>query len=365
MAETLSPPAGSHGRVRIAVIAGDGIGVEVIAEALLVLEQLQRERGVELDVWQLPLGAELYLRQGTTFPLELRDEVRRSCSAVLLGAVGDPRVPGGEHAHDILMGMRQGWDLYANVRPVRALVDRLVPLKDKTKEHVDLVIFRENTEGQYVGAGSERGRGDPGEIAMSREVHTRRGVERLLRAAFEHAQLRGLPLLMTDKSNAIPAQGIWRRVLAELAASFPGVPTEQLYVDALAARLVQAPERHGVIAGSNLFGDILADLCAALAGGLGLAPSANLHPAAPGHIGLFEPVHGSAPDLAGRGLANPLGAIRSLGMLLEHLGFPEEAARIERASAEVLRLGRCTRDVGGELGTAAAGLAFREILASS
>jgi 3-isopropylmalate dehydrogenase len=169
---------------------------------------------------------------------------------------------------------------------------------------------------------------------------------------------------MTDKSNAIPAQAIWRRVLAELRPEFPGVKVEQLYVDALAARLIQAPEQYGVIATNNLFGDILADQCAALAGGLGLAPSANLHPAVPGHIGLFEPVHGSAPDIAGRGLANPLGAIRSLGLLLAHLGHQAEAERIELACAEVLRRKRCTRDVGGELGTHDAASAFLEVLAA-
>jgi 3-isopropylmalate dehydrogenase len=348
---------------RIAVIAGDGIGPEVTRQALRVLEVLRRERGVDVELWELPLGAELFLKDGTTFPLELKDEVKRTCSAVLLGAVGDPRVPSGEHAHDILLGMRSSWELYANVRPVRALTDELVPLRGKTRADVDLVIFRENTEGQYVGAGSERGRDAPDEIAMSREVHTRRGVERLLRAAFDYARQRGRPLLMTDKSNAIPAQGIWRRIFAELSREYADVSTEQLYVDALAARLIQAPERHGVIAGNNLFGDILADLCAALAGGLGLAPSANLHPAVPGHIGLFEPVHGSAPDIAGRGVANPLGAIRSLGMLLEHLGYSTEAERIERAAAEVLRLGRCTSDVGGSLGSEAAGTAFVEVLA--
>lgn len=347
---------------RVAVIAGDGIGPEVIAEALRVLSAL-RARGVELEVWELPLGAELYLKTGTTFPLELRQEVERTCSAVLLGAVGDPRVPDGEHAHDILLGMRRSWDLYANVRPVKALTDALVPLKGKRKSDVDLVIYRENTEGQYVGAGREHARDTPAELALSREVHTRRGVERLLRAAFEWAQRTERPLVMTDKSNAIPAQGIWRRVLAELQLEFPSVPTEQVYVDALAARLIQQPERHGVIAANNLFGDILADQCAALAGGLGLSPSANLHPAVPGHIGLFEPVHGSAPDIAGRGVANPLGAIRSLGMLLSHVGYAAEAERIERASAEALERKLCTRDVGGQLGTVAAGTAFLEILA--
>ena len=358
----MAEPAPSRTQ-RIAVIAGDGIGPEVIAEALRVFEQLRRESGLDLEVWELPLGAELYLRDGTTFPRELRDEVRATCSAVLLGAVGDPRVPGGEHAHDILMGMRKEWDLYANVRPIRALTDELVPLRGKTKADVDCIIFRENTEGQYVASGHERGRGTPDEIAVSREVHTRRGVERLLRAAFEHARRHGRPLVMTDKANAIPAHGIWRRVLAELQQEYPEVATEQLYVDALAARLIEAPERHGVIAASNLLGDILADLGAALAGGLGLAPSANLHPARPGHIALFEPVHGSAPDIAGQGIANPLGAIRSLGMLLAHLGYPAETERIERAATEALSLGRCTPDTGGTLGTAAAGAAFRELLA--
>jgi 3-isopropylmalate dehydrogenase len=267
---------------RIAVIKGDGIGPEVVEQALRVLDVLRRERGVDVELWELPLGAELYLKNGTTFPRELRDEVQSTCSAVLLGAVGDPRVPDGEHAHDILIGMRNAWDLYANVRPVRALTDALVPLKGKSKADVDIVIYRENTEGQYIAAGHERGRGRPDEIAISREVHTRHGVERLLRAAYRYARERARPLLMTDKSNAIPAQRIWRRVLAELALEFADVPTEQLYVDALAARLIQAPERHGVIAASNLFGDILADQCAALAGGLGLAPSANLHPAGTG-----------------------------------------------------------------------------------
>jgi len=348
---------------RVAVIAGDGIGPEVTAQALNVLAELQRTRGVDLTTWELPLGAELYLRDGTTFPLELREEVRRTCSAVFLGAVGDPRVPEGEHAHDILMGMRQGWDLYANVRPARALSDALVPLRGKKARSVSLVIFRENTEGQYVGGGRERARGTAEELTISQEVHTRAGVERLLRAAFQHASSHQLPLVMTDKSNAIRAQGLWRRVFDELRAEFPAVSAEHQYVDALAARVIQTPEQYGVIATNNLFGDILGDLCAALSGGLGLAPSANLHPAQPGHIGLFEPVHGSAPDIAGRDRANPLGAIRSLGMLLEHVGYPEELARIEHASAEVLRLGRCTVDVGGNLGTRAAGAAFLEVLA--
>lgn len=348
---------------RIAVIAGDGIGPEVTREALRVLDSV-RARGVDLEVWELPLGAERYLEDGTTFPRELRDEVQRTCAAVLLGAVGDPRVPGGEHAHDILLGMRHAFDLYANVRPVKAMQDALVPLKNKRREDVDLVIYRENTEGQYIGSGHERGRGSEDEIAVSREVHTRRGVERLLRAAFDAARATGKPLAMTDKSNAIAAQGIWRRVLRELSREYADVPTELIYIDALAARLVQAPERYGVIAANNLFGDILADLCAALAGGLGLAPSANVHPALSGHIGLFEPVHGSAPDIAGRGVANPLGAIRSLGMLLAHIGHVAEMKRIERATEEVLRLGRTTRDLGGPLGTVAAGSAFLEVLAS-
>jgi 3-isopropylmalate dehydrogenase len=272
-------------------------------------------------------------------------------------------VPGGEHAHDILLATRRKWDLYANVRPVRALTDELVPLKGKTKADVNLLIYRENTEGEYFGAWRERGRGSDRELSLGRELHTRRGVERLLRAALTQAQELAVGLTLTDKSNAIPAQRIWRRVAAELAPEFPDVPLRALYVDALAAELVLTPERHRVIACTNLQGDILADLAAALAGGLGLAPSQNLHPAQAGHIGLFEPVHGSAPDLAGRDVANPLGAIRSLGLLLAHLGHRAEAEAIERSAAEVVRSGRTTPDAGGSLGTTAACSAFLDVLA--
>jgi len=244
---------------------------------------------------------------------------------------------------------------------VRALDDRLVLLSGKSREHVDWVIYRENTEGEYAGGGFERDRDMPDEIAVSREVHTRRGVERLLRAAFERARVERRPLTVTHKANAISAQGLWARSFAALKGEYTDVTARALYVDALAARLVQAPEEHSIIAASNLQGDILSDLCAALAGGLGLAPSANLHPAEPNHIGLFEPVHGSAPDIAGRGIANPLGAIRSLGLLVGHLGRIDLQSRIELATVEVLRSRRCTPDLGGDLGTSGAGAAFREV----
>jgi 3-isopropylmalate dehydrogenase len=347
---------------RIAAIGGDGIGPEVIAAALEVLSALQRDRGIEIEVWQLDLGAERYLREGVTLPRELRDEIRATCGAVLLGAVGDPRVPGGEHAHDILMGMRRSFDLYVNLRPVRALSEELVRLNHRTARDLDFVIFRENTEGEYAAGGETQGAGTPDEVSHGAERHSLRGVERLLRAAFEYARKTTRPLVMTDKSNAIAAQRIWARVLTKLGAEYPGVTARHVYADALAAQLVESPEHFSVISGSNLLGDVISDLCAGLCGGLGLAPSANLHPAVAGHIGLFEPIHGSAPALGGKGIANPLAAIRSLGLLLAHLGHAAAAASIERAAQEVVRLRRTTPDVGGDLGTRAATAAFVEVL---
>jgi 3-isopropylmalate dehydrogenase len=347
---------------KIAVIGGDGVGPEVTREACRVLAFYAEERGLPLELWPLELGAERYLKDGTTLPPELRVRIAAECSAVLLGALGDRRVPGFEHAREILFGLRQDLDLYANVRPIRALDDRLVPLAGRSSRDVDFVIFRENTEGLYAGVGRHVARGSAAEVAVDEDVNTRRGVERILRAAFEHASQRPRRLLhMADKSNALRhAHELWLRVFDELRPEYPAIRAEHVYIDTLCLRLIQDPSAFDVIVTCNLFGDILADLGAALAGGLGLAPSANLHPGkAPG---LFEPVHGSAPDLAGRDLANPFAAIRSAGMLLRELGWPEEHDRIERAVALALKRRLCTPDAGGELGTRAAGDAVIELL---
>ncbi len=348
---------------KIAVIGGDGIGPEVTREALRLLEVYQR-RGLPLELWELDLGAERYLRDGTTFPRELAEQIRQECGAVLLGALGDPRVPGLEHARDILFGLRFGFDLYANVRPVRALADRLVPLKGRGARDVDLVVFRENTEGIYVGMGGQMRRGTPHEIAINEDVNTRLGVERIIVAAFEYARRHGkTKVTMADKSNAMRhAHELWLRVFDEVSRRYPEIRAQHVYVDALCLYLLQDPSQFEVIVTNNLFGDIVTDLGAGLQGGLGMAGSANLHVADPSRLGLFEPVHGSAPPLAGQGVANPFAALLTVGLLLEHLGFPGEERRIEAAVAAALEAGQCTRDVGGELGTEAATRAVLERL---
>jgi 3-isopropylmalate dehydrogenase len=348
-------------RKRIAILPGDGVGIEVVREARLLLE-LYRARGVPLDLWDLDLGAEKYLRDGVTMPPETLAEIQGTCAAVLLGAIGDPRVPGLEHARAILFGLRFGCDLYANVRPVRALCDRVVPLKDKRAEHVDFVVFRENTEGAYADVGGQLRRGTPDEIAINEDINTRRGVERIIVAAFEYARRhRRTRVHMADKSNAMRhAHELWLRVFREVAPRYPEIEPLHLYADALCLRLVQSPEEFQVIVTNNLFGDIVTDLGAALSGGLGMAPSANLHPADPRKVAMFEPVHGSAPALAGRDVANPFAALLTVGMMLAHLGWVDEERRIEEAVRRAVIEKRCTADVGGELGTRAAAAWARE-----
>jgi 3-isopropylmalate dehydrogenase len=350
----------------IAVIPGDGIGPEVIAQATRVLDFYRTQRSLPLDHWQLDLGADRYLRDGTTYPAEVRDRIAREASAVLLGALGDPRVPGLEHARDILFGLRFGLDLYANVRPVRALGDRLVPLRDRAAKDVDMVIFRENTEGIYVGMGGQFKRGTRDEIAINEDVNTRKGVERLIRAGFEHARAhRKTRVHMADKSNAMKhAHELWYRVFFEVAKDYPGIEAKHVYVDAMCLYMVQDPSQFQVVVTCNLFGDIVTDLGAALQGGLGMAASANVHPRVArcceevhgdARVAMFEPVHGSAPPLAGKDVANPLASVLTVGMMLAHLGWPEEERRLESIVARAIAEKKCTPDVGGTLGTRAVG----------
>jgi 3-isopropylmalate dehydrogenase len=341
----------------LAVIPGDGVGPEVIAQARRVLELYRDRRGLPLSLWELDLGADRFLKDGTTFPKEIADRIAHEASAVLLGALGDPRVPGLEYARDILFGLRFGLDLYANVRPVKALADRLVPLKGRTAKDVNFVVFRENTEGIYVNMGGQFKRGTPDEIAINEDVNTRKGVERIIVAAFEYAKRAGHDVVhMADKSNAMQhAHGLWQRCFSEVAASYPGISAKHVYVDALCLYLVQAPSSFKVIVTNNLFGDIVTDLGAALQGGMGVAASANLHASDPKRVAMFEPVHGSAPLLAGKDVANPLASILTVGMLLSHLGYPEEEARIEQLVARAIVEEKCTADVGGALGTRAVG----------
>ncbi len=265
---------------KIAVVGGDGIGPEVTRVAVQLLEGLREKKGLPIELWELDLGADRYLRDGTTFPKEISDRIRAECAAVLLGAMGDPRVPGLEHARDILFGMRFGYDLYANVRPVKALSDRLVPLKGRAAKDVEMVVFRENTEGMYNAIGGVFKKGTPDEVAINEDVNTRKGVERIIRAAFEYAKAHGkTKVCMADKSNAMRhAHELWLRVFDQVSREYaPAIKGKHVYVDALCLYLIQDPSQFQVIVTNNLFGDIVTDLGAALQGGLGMAASANVH----------------------------------------------------------------------------------------
>jgi len=347
--------------MRIAIVAGDGIGVDVTKEAVKVLQAVDRRRALDLQLTSFPWSADHYLATGETVPPGAFDRLARDFDAVFMGAFGDPRVPDMKHAAEILLGAQFQLDLYINFRPVRCLSDRLCPLKGYTAKDVDFVVFRENTEGAYVGSGGNFKKGTPDEVAVQEDLSTRKGVERILRAAFEHARTRPRKrLVMSDKSNAMRFVGdLWQRAFAEVAREFPDVASSHLYIDALCMQIVRDPRAFDVVVTNNMFGDIVTDLGAALQGGLGMAASGNLHP---GRLSMFEPVHGSAPKYAGTGKANPFGAILTIGLLLEHLGRPAEAAAIERAVQNCVEAERCTSDVGGTLSTSQAGDAVVERL---
>jgi 3-isopropylmalate dehydrogenase len=338
---------------RVAVIPGDGIGVEVTAEAVKVLRAVEPRLSRPVELTSFDWGAERWLRDGTTLPKGAMEDLRDHYGAILFGALGDPRVPEQVHARDILLGLRFQLDLYINLRPVQLLDERLTPLKNKRVSDIDMLVFRENTEGLYAGMGGNFKKGTADEIAINEDVNTRKGVERILRAAFTAARARRKKVCMGDKANVLTyAHGLWQRTFAALKPEYPDVEATHLYVDVAAMEMVRAPERFDVLVTSNMFGDILTDLGAAIAGGLGLAASGNIHP---GRCSLFEPVHGSAPDLAGKGLANPLGAISSMALMLEHLGERDAAARVQSAVAAMVRKRKVTRDLGGDLSTAACG----------
>jgi 3-isopropylmalate dehydrogenase len=275
---------------------------------------------------------------------------RREFHAIFIGALGDPRVPDMKHAADILLGTRFGLDLYVNQRPLKLLDAKLCPLKNRTEKDVDFVVFRENTEGLYVGLGGNFKRGTADEVAIQEDVNTRKGVERILVYAFEYARRHGRKkLCMSDKSNALPfGHGLWQRTFAEVRARYPEIESWHLFVDALSMQMVKNPAQFEVIVTCNMFGDIVSDLGAQLQGGLGLAASANINP---GNVSMFEPVHGSAPKYAGKNIANPMAAILTVGMMLDYLGHAEEGARIESVVAEAIHQDKTTRDLGGPLGT--------------
>src|SRR5437660_453359 len=339
---------------RIAVVPGDGIGPEVIAAGMQILETINGARKLGLDFVHFNWSADEYLRTGVSMPPGAMDDLRNNYAAVYLGAFGDPRIPDMKHAADILLGMRFQLDLYVNYRPVKLLSERLCPLKGKTGQDVDFVIFRENTEGAYVGMGGHFKKGTSDEIAVQEDVSTRKGVERIIRYAFEFAKAtRRKSVCMSDKNNDMRFGGdLWLRTFNVVASEYPDIEHFHMFVDALTMQMVRAPEMFDVIVTNNMFGDIVTDLGAALQGGLGVAASGNIHP---GRVSMFEPIHGSAPKYAGKDISNPIGAILTAAMLLDYLGHADEAAMIERAVVGAIQAGETTKDLGGNLGTKAAG----------
>jgi 3-isopropylmalate dehydrogenase len=347
--------------MRIALIPGDGIGREVTAEAVKVLDAVSQRSGRRLDLVPLPWSADHYLSTGETMPADGYRMLRDEFDAILVGALGDPRVADNRHARDILLGTRFELDLYVNYRPVRLLDDRLSPLRNRTRSDINFVVFRENTEGVYVSVGGRFKAGTDDEIAVQEEINTYKGVHRIIRHAFEYARRMQLTkVCMADKSNAMQqGHALWQRVFKSVAADYPEITSSHMYIDALAMFLVKDPGQFQVIVTNNLFGDIVTDIGGALQGGLGMAASGNLHP---GRTSLFEPVHGSAPPLAGKNLANPIGAILSAALMLETLGWTEDARSIEQAVEAAVHEDQTTPDVGGRLGTREAGDAVAERL---
>lgn len=334
---------------KIALYPGDGIGQEVAAAAVHVLQTLAERGGhARLEFTSLDWGIDHYARHGKVMPDDFL-EILRPFDAIFLGAVGFPsRLP--DHVTLVpLIRMRQSFDQYACVRPARTFDGVPQPLIGNRK--IDLVVLRENSEGEYIDNGGRFRRGTPDEIAVQTAIHSRRGVERILRFGFDLARTRRRHLTMITKSNAQKyAYVLWDEVLEELAPQYADVTADREHIDAAAMNFVRRPEAFDVVVSSNLFGDILSDLSGGITGGLGLNPSANLNPERLSPS-LFEPVHGSAPDIAGRGIANPVGAILSAAMMLDWLGAPEDAGRIRTAVESALAAGRTTRDLGGTLPT--------------
>ena len=321
---------------RLTIIGGDGIGPEVTRAALCVLDAAEARFGFATEREELPWSGQRYLDTGERVTRDMIEPLRRS-DAVFLGAIGHPDAPRGMIERDIIFGLRLGLDLYVNLRPIVLYDDRLCPLKGKTAADVDMLVVRENTEDVYVNTGTITGEG-PDQRASVEMSFTRRGIERVIRYAFERARgRRRKHLTLVDKANAIQIQGLWRTILEEVGAEFPDVEREAIYVDAASMWMVQHPERFDTIVTTNLFGDILTDLGAGLVGGLGVSASGNIRP---GCTSVFEPIHGSAPKYAGKGVASPVAAIGAVALMLEHLGENDAAAAVDRALRDGFASGR-------------------------
>ena len=346
----------------IASIPGDGIGVDVTVEARKVLDRAASLSGFRLQWTEFDWSCERYARTGSMMPEDGIDQLSRF-DGILLGAVGFPGVPDHVSLWGLLIPVRRAFSQYVNLRPVRLLPGTSSVLCDRSAEELEMVIVRENSEGEYSAIGGRHNAGQPNEFVLQESVFTRVGVERIIRYAFELARERGGGLCSATKSNGlIHSMPYWDEIFAEIAAGYPDVKSEQCHVDALAARMVQHPERLDVIVASNLFGDILSDLAAAVTGGLGMAPSGNINP--PGeHPSMFEAVHGSAPDIAGQGIANPVAQVLAGAMMLEHLGETVAAQAVRDAVDTVLAAGEVTTpDLGGTATTTALGDAITDAL---
>jgi len=364
---TVKPLREGGSAARIAVIPGDGIGKEVTPESIKAIRSVVNSHSGfasanpetqsarrQIEFVEFDWGADKFLREGITLPAGAVEMLGKEFDAILFGALGDPRVPSNQHAADILLGLRFKLDLFVNARPVELLHERLTPLRGRSTNDVRFMVFRENTEGLYVGVGGFFKKDTADEIAVQEDVNSRKGVERIIRHAFDYARSKQLKrVCMSDKSNAMTfAHDLWQRVFKQVRQEYQEIESRHLYIDTLAMEVVRDPRQFDVIVTCNLFGDIISDLSAQLAGGLGLAPSGNIHP---GRTSLFEPVHGSAPNIAGKGIANPLGSILTAGMLLDFLGWEFEGDALRNAVRSALQENFVTPDLGGDKGTVEVG----------
>ncbi|MEY4323040.1 MAG: hypothetical protein RL410_821 [Actinomycetota bacterium] len=340
--------------VNLAVIAGDGIGTEVVAEGLKVLNAVAPAHGLSFTTTDYDLGARRYNKTGETLPAAALEEIRKH-DAILLGAIGDPSVPPGVLERGLLLAMRFQLDHHVNLRPVRLFPGVTSPAAGKGPEHINFVVCREGTEGPYAGAGGSLRTGTPHEVAVEDSLNTAFGVERIVRDAFSRATRRNNKVTLVHKTNVLVHAGkLWERIFNDVAKEFPNVKTDYLHVDAASMFFLTQPERFDVVVTDNLFGDILTDIGAAIAGGIGLAASGNLDVTRT-NPSMFEPVHGSAPDIAGQGKADPTATVLSVAMLLDHIGAPEAAAAVENAVASDLASRgtavRSTSQIGDALAT--------------
>jgi len=336
---------------RIAVIAGDGIGKEVIPAGIQVLKVAAEHDGFRLDFTDIPWGCDYYLEKGRMLDADWRDQLLKF-DAIYLGAIGDPRVSDAISARELILPLRQRLGQYVNLRPMRLMPGINSPLANRTAADIDMICVRENSEGEYAGVGGRIHRGTPHEVANQTGVFTRHGIERILRYGFELARTRPRKLLASaTKSNALThSMVLWDEVAEIVRKDYSDVQYAKYHVDALAARMITHPQTLDVLVTSNLFGDILTDIGSAISGSLGIAPGANINPART-FPSMFEPIHGSAPDIAGKGIANPLASILTVGLLLESFGHAELEAVVRNAVGKTLRDGNVTRELGGTLST--------------